>query len=252
MDATLNPMTVIPVSSPVSLPLTDLTRYQSWGYVAVRGRFSRGEVTAWEEECDRLFRAAASAEARIQYRQHEDGGRIADRIDPLLDISPVFDRLARDPRVTGAVESALAGPSVVMKAKLITKRPGTHGYGLHQDYPYWAWTGIPADQLLSVLVAVDPASTVNGGLEVWAGLHRTRLPGAANDPMDVDEAAIDLSQGETVPLDAGDLLIFHSQVPHRSAPNRSLISRRAVFLTYTRAEYAEAARGYREKQLAGK
>lgn len=250
MDATLI-MTVIPVTSPVSLPLTDLARYQQYGYVAVRARFSRGEVTAWEAECDRLF-GAASEESRIQYRQHEDGGRIADRIDPLIDISPVFDRLARDPRVTGAVESALAGPSVVMKAKLITKRPGTHGYGLHQDYPYWAWTGIPADHLLTVLVAVDPASTVNGGLEVWAGLHRTRLPGAANDPMDVDEAAIDLSQGETVPLDAGDLLIFHSQVPHRSAPNRSLISRRAVFLTYTRAEHAEAARAYREKQLAGK
>jgi ectoine hydroxylase-related dioxygenase (phytanoyl-CoA dioxygenase family) len=214
-----------------------ITRYRARGYVAVRGRFGLQEIALWQAECDRLW-AALSTEAgdtRVQFREHANGTAVADRIDPLLDVSPLFHRLARDPRITGAVESVFEGRAKVVKAKLITKRPGTHGYGLHQDFPYWQQLGYSADHLLTVQVAIDEASEANGGVELWPGMHREILPAPPGNPHDTDESAVAIDQAELIPLATGDLLIFHSLAPHRSAPNHSTRSRRAVFVTYGRA-----------------
>lgn len=220
-----------------SLNPYQVTRYRTRGYVAVRGRFGAPDVARWQAECDRLWSALSTApgDTRVQFREHARGTAVADRIDPLLDVSPLFSRLARDPRILDAVESVLDGKSKVVKAKLITKRPGTHGYGLHQDFPYWQTMGFTADHMLTVQIAIDPANDDNGGVELWPGMHKEILPAPPGNPHDVDESAVALDQAELIPLATGDLLIFHSLAPHRSAPNHSKESRRAVFVTYGRA-----------------
>ena len=213
-----------------------LARYQARGYVAVRGRFDASDVALWQAECDRLWETLAvnTGDTRVQFRGHANGTAVADRIDPLLDVSPVFRRMARDPRIMSAVEGLLEGPAKVMKAKLITKRSGTQGYGLHQDFPYWLHMGLPAAQLLTVQVAIDPANEENGGVELWPGMHRDILPAPPENPLDVAESAVAGTEAELIPLSTGDLLIFHSLAPHRSAANNSSRSRRAVFVTYGR------------------
>jgi len=235
------------------LPEASISReyYVARGYLTLRNRFPPGEVEAWQEESERLWRHVHESDAahRLQYREHESGTRVPDRIDPLLDVSPLFSNVAADPRILEPVARLLGEPPAVMKAKLITKRPGTQGYGLHQDYPYWAALGVPADAMLSVLVAVDPASAENGALEVWPGLHHGILPPPPGDPFDVDESLVDLNAGELIALEAGDLLAFHSLVPHRSGANRSAHSRRAVFLTYVGASHRDAASCYEQARL---
>jgi len=193
----------------------------------------------WRTECDRLWAmlSTSAGDTRVQFREHDKGTAIADRIDPLLDVSRVFKKLSKDPRIVKPVEDALDGHSKVIKAKLITKRPGTHGYGLHQDYPYWQNFGLPADSMLTVQVAIDPSSDENGGVELWPSRHREILPPPAENPLDVAESAVALDEAELIPLGTGDLLFFHSLVPHRSAPNKSNQSRRAVFITYGRLAY---------------
>lgn len=222
--------------APASLNPYQLARYRTRGYVAVRRRFAATDVAHWQAECDRLWREMATnpGDGRVQFRAHEDGTAIADRIDPLLDVSPLFRRLARDSRLVQPVESALDGKARVVKAKLITKRPGTHGYGLHQDYPYWQEMGLPADHMLTVQVAIDAATEASGGLELWPAMHREILPPPPENPLDVAESAVAADAAELIPLSAGDLLLFHSLAPHRSAPNRSQHPRRAVFITYSR------------------
>ena len=216
-----------------------LARYQAKGYVAVRGRFGPREIAMWRTECERLWAmlSTASGDSRVQFREHVNGTAIADRIDPLLDVSRVFKKLSKDPRILKPVEDALDGHSKVIKAKLITKRPGTHGYGLHQDFPYWQNFGLPADSMLTVQVAIDPSSDENGGVELWPSKHREVLPPPPENPLDVAETAVALDEAELIPLGAGDLLFFHSLAPHRSAPNKSNQSRRAVFITYGRLAY---------------
>jgi len=222
--------------APAGLNPYQITRYRTRGYVAVRGRFGAADVALWQAECDRLWQALAvePGQSRVQFREHQNGTAIADRIDPLLDVSPVFRRVSRDPRIVAPVESALGGTAKVVKAKLISKRPGTHGYGLHQDFPYWQHMGMPADHLLTVQVAIDPATEENGGVELWPGMHREILPPPPENPLDVAESAVATETAELIPLSRGDLLIFHSLAPHRSAPNRSTNPRRAVFVTYGR------------------
>jgi len=223
--------------APAGLNPYQLTRYRTRGYVAIRGRFGAAEVSLWQAECDRLWEALSvqAGETRVQFRGHANGTVIADRIDPLLDVSPIFRRTAHDSRILDAAGSVLDGRPKVMKAKLITKRPGTHGYGLHQDFPYWQHMGQPADSLLTVQIAIDPANEDNGGVELWPGLHRETLPHAADNPLDTAEEAVADTEAELIPLSAGDLLLFHSLAPHRSAPNKSQQSRRAVFVTYGKA-----------------
>lgn len=232
----------------------DAMDFRATGYVVARGLFTPVEVTGWQRECERLWSDVADGKTgsgRVQRRAHAAGGMIADRIDPVLDVSRAFARLASDPRMMAVVRSALGAAPTLVKAKLIEKRPGTRGYGMHQDYPYWAWLGIPADEILSVAVAIDAAHSGNGGVEVFPALHHARLTPGADEPLDVDERSMDLSAGEIPSLASGDLLLFHSLTPHRSAANASSESRRALFLTYATARHGDVYARYHERGVAG-
>jgi len=230
-------------------------RYWRDGYVVLRSRFGAGEIAAWRVECDRLWSLmdADPDTARVQWRGHVRHGQIRDRIDPVVDISPVFAALAADPRIVAPVREVLRAEPGLMKAKLITKRPGTAGYAMHQDFPYWAPLGIPADDLLTLQVSIDPARPDSGAVELFARLHHGRLESRPDEPLDVDQSRMDLNRGEMAELAAGDLLLFHSLTPHRSGPNTSPGPRRALFLTYTTTAHGDVYGRYHEQQgVAGK
>ncbi|MBO9604830.1 MAG: phytanoyl-CoA dioxygenase family protein, partial [Paenibacillaceae bacterium] len=43
----------------------------------------------------------------------------------------------------------------------------------------------------------------------------------------------DLSTGELVETNPGDIILFHSFTPHQSGPNTSNVSRKQMYLTYS-------------------
>jgi ectoine hydroxylase-related dioxygenase (phytanoyl-CoA dioxygenase family) len=226
------------------------THYWRDGYVIVRNRFHRDEIAGWRAECDRLWSVVDGDPdtPRVQWRGHAREGQVRDRIDPVVDISPVFAALAADPRIVSPAREVLRAEPALMKAKLIIKRRGTAGYAMHQDYPYWAPLGIPADDLLTLLVSIDPARADNGAVEVFARLHHRPLESRPSEPLDVDESRMDLSRGRVAELAPGDLLLFHSLTPHRSGSNGSGGSRRALFFTYTTAAHGDVYRRYHDQQ----
>jgi len=226
--------------------------YAHTGYAVVKGRFTGAEVVAWIDECERLFNELEGGRhqgARLMGRKHESRGHIIDRLDPVTDISPLFKSLAGDRRLVDTAGVLLGEPAALFKDKLITKPPGTHGYLIHQDYPYWESVGLPADKMLTAWVAIDRATRENGALELFPGLHRERLPGTPEAPMDVDETKIDLSTGELMDLECGDVVFFHSLVPHRSAPNFSTTHRRSVLFTYIPASHGFLYEQYYRKKF---
>jgi hypothetical protein len=72
------------------------------GYVVIRGLFSHQEVDAWRSEAVRLQADAALMDEqnlRAVLRNALGGGQIVDRLDPVMDVSPIYAALVRDDRI---------------------------------------------------------------------------------------------------------------------------------------------------------
>ena len=224
--------------------------YHTAGYAVIPCPFEAAEVESWRVECDRLAAGLEGADARdprIQSRGHLERGVVRDRYDPVTDFSPVFRDLAAD-SVLRSLAAAVLGPDPVpLKDRLILKSAGTEGYGLHLDWPYWERLGIPPDEIVSLMLSVDPTDESNGAIEVFAGLHRSTLAPAADDPRDLDPKAVEGREGSVAATRAGDILLLHPMAPHRSGPNVSGGSRRIVTFVYASHDHT----GARERYYAG-
>jgi ectoine hydroxylase-related dioxygenase (phytanoyl-CoA dioxygenase family) len=224
--------------------------YRRTGFLTLRGICSLKEIRSWQEECRRLWDSVETNEdnPRLQWRDRADGTRVADRIDPLLDISPVFDALARDQRFVRAAADVLDADPEVFKAKLISKWPGTAGYKMHQDYRYWSFVGdVPFEDFVTVLIPIDPFDAESGATEMFPGYHDRFLDGLPDERRDVDESKMRLRDGVVLTLSPGDIALFSATIPHRSGTNRSKNNRESLFITYVRSGHGDLYARYYEK-----
>lgn len=247
--------------SAIQSPLESGIKKQFWekGYYVAKGLFSSEDVAAWREECDRLVAMDELIHAdnlRVGFRVSADGTRYIEKFDPLIDIAPVFNKLVADQRIINVLEEIYGDGAILFKDKLIFKWSGKSGYTMHQDAAFWQ--PFPMESLISVMVAIDGASEINGALEVFPGYHdKLMTPAGATRNMNAEEIGkIDASKGEIVETEPGDMIFFHSWTPHQSGPNRSEGSRRQLYLTYNAAKYGDLYDAhyehYREYALAGK
>ena len=104
----------------------------------------------------------------------------------------------------------------------------------HQDAAYFR--GSDPNLMFGVWIALDPATRENGCMEVIPGSHL--LGPAPHVPAtDINLCTIrpDLVHAERrvpLPMDPGDVLIFHSLLHHYTAANRSNQRRRALQFHY--------------------
>jgi 2-aminoethylphosphonate dioxygenase len=226
--------------------------YQRDGYVHLPALLAPDEVAALQKECARVQQDAALSDPRnlrAVTRRSTGGGMVVDRFDPVSDLSPLIE----DPRLLGAAADAMGCPVRLFKDKLIFKNPGAFGYEPHQDYTVWSELPPPAEALLSVLVAIDPATAANGAVRFFPGLHHEHYcssevknlfgAGSGLTPPEVLARA----EGVIPELAAGDAVVFSSLTPHDSAPNHTRHTRRALFLTYSDAAYGDLRPAYYEQ-----
>lgn len=154
-------------------------------------------------------------------------------------LSPVVRAHLHEPWVAG-VFSAVLGPDVkVVQSMFFIRPPGGPGQAWHQDERF-----VPTrDQsLVGLWLALEPATVEGGCLWVLPGSHRPGVlwPHRPHhsprfDP--VDAAVHPLDEGAAVPLPcaAGEALLFHGHLLHRSLDNRSTGFRRALALHAVRA-----------------
>ena len=221
---------------PSSLTQDQLATYHSKGYVLLRGFFDESEAQAWDAESKRLLKLGLAHENNLRTKPYfiTKDVWIVDRLDPVIDISPVFKQLADDARVQAVLHDVLNDGGLLFKDRLIYKMIGMPGYPLHQDYSWWQ---IFPSNLVNVLVAIDAADKENGALELFPGYH-DRLLSAKGEMRHINEEEaqqIDLSSGELMELEPGDVVIFDCRTPHRSGPNLSNRLRRQLYLTYSAA-----------------
>jgi 2-aminoethylphosphonate dioxygenase len=231
--------------------LTDADMRQYWaeGYVVARRVLDPAEVEKVGAECARVWALPgliAGDSSVVLSRDTLDGGRIPERLEWISEHSELIAGLLNDRRFVAAATTILGETAVPFKDRFTLRPPLAMGYGLHQDYPYWSSLGVPADSVVSVVVALDPSNEDSGGLEVFAGYHGARLPGRPDEPRDVDETTVETSRARSVALNPGDALFMHSLAPHRSGANRASHPRRMLFLIYAAARYEGAASKLRQ------
>ena len=219
--------------------------YWSRGYIRLAGLFAPEEIAGWSAECDRLLQSGFVFPENIRTPFRMNSGDFPERIDPVVDISPVFSALAADPRITAVIKAIFRDKALLFKDKLIFKAPGTKGYTPHQDQAWWQLC--PADDILSVSIQIDGATAANGCIELFPGWHGKMLtPAGQRTNLRPEEfALIDPGTGEKIETVPGDVLIFHSLAPHQSATNTAEVFRRSFYLTYS----AERCGDFYEEQL---
>lgn len=230
--------------------LTDAQVRDYWdnGWIVLPGLFTAAEVATWDVECKRLLAAdfVHQDNLRTGFRP-VDGKPMIERIDPVIDASPLFADVVNDPRVLEPLTAIFRDAPALFKDKLIFKLPGMSGYPMHQDQAWWQLCA--ADDILSVSIAIDGASTDNGCIELFPGHHRSLLSSAGELRNMTDEEVakhVLVERGQRIATRAGDVVIFHSQTPHRSGPNTSQTSRRSLYLTYTAARSGNLYAAHRD------
>jgi 2-aminoethylphosphonate dioxygenase len=205
-----------------------LARYERRGWAHLPGFLDVATLESWKAEagrlcaCDELFEGSGRGTLLV-------GQTRRDRLDPVIDVSPVYAAAATGPLMLGAAEAVLGRPAQLFKDKFIAKPPGAPGYGAHQDLTYWPGFAIDPDLLVTIVVFLDASDADNGALEVTSGQHRSWLTprGVVADPQPSQ-----LGRFHTVVCDAGDAVLLHPLTPHRSGQNTSDHMRRTVLLTY--------------------
>ena len=155
-----------------------------------------------------------------------------------------FGLLARSESMAGLVNQLLDGDAAVAHyhSKLMQKEPRVGGaWEWHQDYGYWYRAQFPfPEQLISVMTALSPATRENGCLQVIRGSHKMGRIEHAHDgnqmgaDMTYVNQALELMQHVYVELAPGDVLVFHSNLLHRSEGNLSDKPRWSFISAYNR------------------
>jgi hypothetical protein len=141
--------------------------------------------------------------------------------------NPLFERISR---------AMIEGPVVIYRAVLMNK--ASHGGTVlpwHQDGGlFW---GLDRDPMLQIWTALDDASEEAGCVEVVPGSHKlglaTPLGGVVPDNHIADREAN--QRRLPLPARAGEAILIHNHVFHRSLVNRTGSPRRAISVCYMSA-----------------
>ncbi len=208
--------------------------YHREGYLIIRELFPPMEIGFLAIECGRLAGLKAlkqSNNIRCRWQDHfQTGECLFETFDPVIDLSPICEQVARDPRLIGVISQLYGEQAHSFKDKLIFKPPGAKGHTLHQDSI--RWPNFPRS-FVTAAVAIDPCNQRKGATEVFARVHqRGYLSPEYGEYRACPPDSVDESAGIFLELEPGDVAIYGCFVPHRSAPNKSDHWLRLLYLSY--------------------
>ncbi|MEM9257533.1 MAG: phytanoyl-CoA dioxygenase family protein [Pseudomonadota bacterium] len=203
--------------------------YHRDGYVLLKGVFSSEEVRSLQDEtlricrgdrgklfgADLINRGASSAEEAMQQVL---AIHFPHKVSSIMKATLTQSDLVR-------ALNTLIGPDIkCMQSMLFVKNAGKPGQAWHQDEHY-----IPTRDrsLAGIWIALDDARVDNGGLWMHPGSHKHGVIWPTrqhNDPrFDTSQEAYDYpyerEAGVSLDADAGDAVVFHGYVLHRSLNN---------------------------------
>ena len=234
-----NPETTTAPQTYPKITATDLSTYNSQGYLIQRSLFSSDEIDIMKREAERDL-AGASILNKADRAGNPVNLAMWDR--PQDDIYGMF---SRNERVVKNVEAILGAEVYLYSAKMIMKNAREGGaWEWHQDFGYWYNNGCLAPDMMSIYVALDKATRENGCLQVLKGSHRL---GRLNHIRENDQTNVELEHLQAalkrfelvyVEMEMGDALVFDGNLLHRSDANRTDTYRWGYICSYNAVENA--------------
>jgi ectoine hydroxylase len=225
-----------------------LKSYLQDGYVFFPEVFSGEEIDALQAETRRL------AALDLPQRVLEEDSDLVRTIYGSHDISELFGRLVRDPRVLEPARQVLDDDVYVFQTKLNPKAPVRGDvWEWHQDYVYWSRDdGMPRPDVVTVSVFLDDVTEFNGPLFVipgsqhsvldedtvtlregwWSARHTDTAHGRHNLERDALARMVDTHGLVSVTGRRGSACMFHPCVLHASPPNLAPYFRTMIFIRY--------------------
>jgi hypothetical protein len=213
---------------------SQLKQFHTDGYYLVKGLFD-------SEEIDMLKRTAVEDRMLDQQsfgRGDGEGGSVRLSLWNHPGDS-IYGMYARCNRVVDTAEQILEDEVYHYHSKMILKDAKIGGaWAWHQDYGYWYQNGLLYPDLVSVFIAVDPSTKLNGCLQVIKGSHKM---GRVNHILTGDQSGADMERVNEalkrmelvyVEMEPGDAVFFHSNTLHRSDQNKSDMSRWSLICCY--------------------
>lgn len=150
------------------------------------------------------------------------------------DCRVIYD-LCASPEIVGRLGSLLGWDLLLWNSVIINKMPGGREIPWHQDRDFQL---LDPNINCNAWLAIDDATPENGGLQFIPRSHHAQVPHVpkrrANQfSASADHAYIDRSKAVDMPLQAGQFVIFHKDLLHRSAANLSLKRRMGMVVRLT-------------------
>lgn len=167
----------------------------------------------------------------LAYGKGYEGPSLRYRKVEKLEKDPLFWSWITQERFREITARVYGGAVTLYRALLMNKHAGG-GSNLpwHQDGgSFW---GLDRDPQLTIWTGLDDAPVDGGCVEVVPGSHRGGLVTPLGGVVPADRLGDAESRAVAVPTVAGEVLLLHNQVWHRSARSRSGHPRRAVSVCY--------------------
>jgi len=232
-----------------------LAGYERDGFILLEDLFPQGEIAALVAEVERMTHdpAIVGRDEAIT----EPGSDAVRSIFRVHELSPVLDRLARDPRLIHVARQIL-GSEVYMHQSRANLKPGFKGkeFYWHSDFETWhVEDGMPAMRALSCSVLLTDNNACNGPLMLIPGSHRQFISCVGRTPDNhykqslkkqeygvPDPVSLQLlaEQGsiQAMTARAGSVVFFDCNAMHGSNGNISPWPRANVFMVYNSVENA--------------
>jgi hypothetical protein len=223
--------------------LTDTQRelFAEQGFLHLPGFLDEeraAELLRWTEE---LQEWPETPGKWMKYFETVKGERQLCRVENFLPYHNGFRHLLLESDLNLILAELMGETATLYKEKLNFKLPGGSGFGAHQDAP--AFTTFGQTYHITMMLSIDATTEENGCLEMVPGRYgEDTLEQSAGGTL--AEALIDSYTWEPLETKPGDVVLFHSYIPHRSAENRTLSPRRAMYVTYNRASEGDRRDDY--------
>ncbi|MGA1757144.1 MAG: phytanoyl-CoA dioxygenase family protein [Pseudomonadales bacterium] len=225
----------------------ELQRWSDTGVLVLRGWYDPNEMLALSDITRDLETWPEIPGRWMKYFESTPSNpRMLCRLENFIQYAPVFDAVCNGKGIKQVLRALFGEPVVLFKEKINFKLAGAGGFAPHQDAP--AFSSFGQNLHVTVMLSIDPTNAANGCLEVGPHPGRGRSLEAKPDLTLTDQVASQIAW-EPIETEPGDLVIFDSFLPHRSGPNQTSSSRRALYATYNlESEGDWRTRYYEEKR----